>query len=660
MSTEIRLVSPSDIAELAGRTRAAVSNWRANPRLGFPEPAGGTEARPLFNLVDVEAWLSERQGITIERLPGADTWGVLNSVRGQVDLGQLINYVLGLMTLRKLGSNSPERDRFDDALQGSSEEFDQRISELATSLDESGRFGLSESLARRPANPRVRQSIAAGVMGIDLGDLGEATEYLLDRALRNLGRTAGELGYVGSKVSTILARAVASRGEPDVVYDPACGMAEVLMQVANQFPRTTLVGDEISVDVAHLAAQRAFLSGFDLDLTIGDTLAEHRDRPDTVADVVVVEPPFGMSWNENVDRFDPRWRYGLPTKRSSELLWIQHAIAHLKPGGVAFVVTPMRALFASGPDERVRRGLIEAGCVERIIALPGKLHPHTMIPLSLWVLRAASGDEQVTFVDASDQAEFGDGKVVDRVSELLSVVTGGNASTQSVTDVVLDGSNLLPSRWVASFADEIEDVAGEIESKNGKFTELLSAFSEVVIPDLAEHDEPRMERLDELRNLLTIVVGRGKEGEDTAVHSEPGDVILHTVSTLKAYVDAEGGRLLTGSIVALRLRDGAPLDPYYLAGVLTGGWNNRQFSGSAIMRVKPRELEIPVLPVEDQRVWGEFFRSVESIRSAVDSLGRFIDNEYIPTLQASIRSGYSPEPEPGPNEHSATNPKVSK
>lgn len=655
MSTDNKLVSPSDIAELAGRTRAAVSNWRANPRLSFPEPAGGTEVRPLFNLAEVETWLKDRQGITIEKVPGAELWSVFNSVRGQVDLTHLMNYVLGLMTLRKLAVTHKREESLVSAVRSHPAELlDAALAKLAMQLERSRDIGLVDTFKNPGINQPVGHLVATTVMSIEFEDLARAAEYLLGRALKSIGRNAGEQGYVGSRVSTILARAVATRGEPGVVYDPACGLAEALMQVANQSPKTTLLGDEVNINVARLAAQRAFLAGIDLDLTIGDSLAENH-RADFQADVVIVESPLGARWGEGINRFDPRWRYGLPAERSGEFLWLQHALAHLKSGGVAFAITSMRSLFTGGADERVRQGLVEAGCVERIIALPGKLHPYTTIPLALWVLREPTEDRHVTFVDASDQAEFGDGKVVDRTEELLSVMDGSNVSTQSVTDIVIDGSNLMPSRWSNVLDNAIDDVAGDIDVKNRRLTDLLSAFSDATIPALLEHDQPRMERVQDLLSFLTIIVGRGREGEDNAVYSEPGDVILHTVSKLRSYVDTDGGRLLTGSIVALRLENDARLDPYYLAGVLTGGWNNRHFSGSAIMRVKPRELEIPVLQIADQRRLGGCFRRLASIRNFAGDLGTFLDEEYLPSLLTAVTAGYTLVK---PEEASQTTPKV--
>jgi hypothetical protein len=76
------LVAPSDIADLAGVTRAAVSNWRRR-RSDFPEPAGGTVSKPLSSRHDVERWLVAN-GHQLQRDSGElAVWAVINRFRDE-------------------------------------------------------------------------------------------------------------------------------------------------------------------------------------------------------------------------------------------------------------------------------------------------------------------------------------------------------------------------------------------------------------------------------------------------------------------------------------------------------------------------------------------------------------------------------------------------
>src|SRR2546421_10089370 len=80
-------VTLAEIARIAGVGRAAVSNWRRRHNT-FPGPVGGTDASPLFSLVEVEAWLRQHAKLQevglLERLwQHVDAIGDL-SLSGQV------------------------------------------------------------------------------------------------------------------------------------------------------------------------------------------------------------------------------------------------------------------------------------------------------------------------------------------------------------------------------------------------------------------------------------------------------------------------------------------------------------------------------------------------------------------------------------------------
>lgn len=81
-------VTAAEISRIAGVTRATVSNWRRRHD-DFPAPSGGTESSPLYDLVDVQAWLGARGHATTAdpaeelrttlrlRQPGGDLTGNL-------------------------------------------------------------------------------------------------------------------------------------------------------------------------------------------------------------------------------------------------------------------------------------------------------------------------------------------------------------------------------------------------------------------------------------------------------------------------------------------------------------------------------------------------------------------------------------------------------
>ena len=77
------LVSLADLAEMAGVSRPAVSNWRRrNP--DFPRPVAETGATSLFRLGDLMAWMAGHGKRLDVRSLDQLVWSALNPARGAV------------------------------------------------------------------------------------------------------------------------------------------------------------------------------------------------------------------------------------------------------------------------------------------------------------------------------------------------------------------------------------------------------------------------------------------------------------------------------------------------------------------------------------------------------------------------------------------------
>lgn len=78
---------------------------------------------------------------------------------------------------------------------------------------------------------------------------------------------------------------------------------------------------------------------------------------------------------------------------------------------------------------------------------------------------------------------------------------------------------------------------------------------------------------------------------------------------------ADSGALL-GQQVHLFRPDPARLDPWFLAGFLGAEENIASAStGSTVLHVSPGRLRVPLLPLEEQRRYGEAFRRVHALRT---------------------------------------------
>uniref|UniRef100_A0AAU3HVA8 N-6 DNA methylase n=1 Tax=Streptomyces sp. NBC_01393 TaxID=2903851 RepID=A0AAU3HVA8_9ACTN len=98
------LVTAADISRLAGVTRATVSNWRRR-HPDFPAPAGGTDTSPTYDVEAVRAWLSAR-GQLPDDTPADELRTALHSFPGD---GELARYLLpAVLAAARLGRKERE------------------------------------------------------------------------------------------------------------------------------------------------------------------------------------------------------------------------------------------------------------------------------------------------------------------------------------------------------------------------------------------------------------------------------------------------------------------------------------------------------------------------------------------------------------------------
>ncbi|NYG59361.1 hypothetical protein BJ980_002284 [Nocardioides daedukensis] len=630
------LLAPSDIAKLGDVSAAAVSNWRKRAN-DFPAPAGGTDARPLFARDQVIAWMKANNKPMVGRA-SADAVAAANLVGdmfgGSAQAEDGARLVVTLLAARKLSTESThDYPLWQAFLARANEDGFEALRQLGIEYE----LDRWDELVALPGwvdqiPPRISASVAEIVDNIATTDAAEAADSVLNRAISTRGRAGSEHGYIGSRVSTFLAR-ISAQDARGVVYDPACGLGDVLMQIHDLAPDDAIEwmeAHDINTEAVMLADQRAFLRDAPLALNNVDVLSKD-PFVDYPADLIVAEPPLGMKY-DRFDLMDPRWVYGTPSPGSSEFAWIQHAVAHLAEGGVAYVVTAGGPLFRGGRDGEIRRRLIADGCVEAIYQLPGKLLQHLSIPVVVWVLRRPGSAESIRFVNSATDTVLGGRKVFES--------TNPNAEV-SIDDVLAGDCNLVPERWIGLDTPDPTEV---VENYTASLEEVQAAARSVsTISELQPVkgiESSRVVSVRELQEAGIIAIRMGRErpagpnetpdprrlsGRDV-VHRDigpvendqsdssdvtvPGEVVVATTGRLAAVLDESGGHTLGMGLVGLRVLS-PQLRPDYLAAVVDGNWNRRFFTGATIQRISAKELEIPLLSLEDQE---EFVRSAAHLQ----------------------------------------------
>lgn len=688
-----RLVTPGEIAEMAGRTPAAVSNWRANPNLRFPDPTGGSAARPLFSESEVIEWLKARgYEITTDR-GERQIWSVFNGLRGAISIEALTDALLAVMSARFMSRTDREIEAqwAKVAVTPFGNTIFADYAHLVHIANSTERFN---GLADLPSELKEDQEVAFSALVFAVNSLKfNDFEYISDLALKRLAgaqaRSAGQFGLAESKVSTLLASLV--NGASGTVYDPACGIGETLMQIQRKSTiHTRLIGHDISGRALRIARRRNLFCNGSTRLTKSDVLA-HDPDPELRADFVVTEPPFGMKWDDPHAVADPRWNFGLPPRSSSELLWVQHAIHHLAPNGRGYVVTSGSPTFnASQATRNVRTNLVRQGCVEAIIGLPGKMLPHTSIPLFLWALRppAKSGTgDGVLLVDASAERT-----PEDSVDTWLTLGLGDDPDAHppyarvSIDELLATEDVVLqPQRWIESVEiDGTEVVSGylhaliSLTSARDDLAQLQvdsltpGALTEpriVSIKDLTQRGGASLLRGKPLRDdknerLLDVGVtarqvrdglppladatDASKIAEGTKIaRTKKFDILFTTMNEVRAAIDLDGGRVLDNGVFALRV-DPVILEPVYVAHCLTAAWNKRHQTGTTIQRADPKALEIAVIPIAEQRRLTDLLETLVRARSNARQLSDAADS--IETnLYEAVRYGIDiSEPEVDP------------
>lgn len=216
---------------------------------------------------------------------------------------------------------------------------------------------------------------------------------------------------IENTTSPSLARALAigclSRLDPSQhsvsIWDPAAGSGFAGHLLASSLRSAGVDVQYRGQDIQESAvsvARRRFEAWPNADIAVGDTLAKD-EHDDFRADLVIVDAPWGLSWDLAATPVERRHRegafsFGLPQRNDSTWLFISLALEKLRPaaeggGRVAALVTPS-ALSIGGKSADIREAILAAGLLESVTRLPEALAPNTRIPL--YLLTFASGSSR--------------------------------------------------------------------------------------------------------------------------------------------------------------------------------------------------------------------------------------------------------------------------
>ena len=221
--------------------------------------------------------------------------------------------------------------------------------------------------------------------------LGRIYEYFLGQFASSEGKRGGEFFTPRSIVKLLVE--ILQPYENARVADFACGsggmfvsMGEYLRDHKMDPSKLAISGQESNQTTLRLCKMNLAIRGLSGNIELGNTY--YQDKfPHLQADFVIANPPFNAEWEPlKLSDNDPRIFLGTPPSGNANFLWVQHFAHHLSPNGQAGFVMPNGALAVSGKEGEIRQKLIEADMVDVIISCPSKLFYNVGLPVSLWFL----------------------------------------------------------------------------------------------------------------------------------------------------------------------------------------------------------------------------------------------------------------------------------
>lgn len=250
-------------------------------------------------------------------------------------------------------------------------------------------------------------------------------EYLIKDYNKDNGGKYAEY-YTPHAVATIMADILvpqAQRGKVRNVacYDPASGSGTLLMALAHAIgeSRCSIWSQDISQKSSSLLRLNLVLNKLVHSIphiTQGNTILHpvHKEgKALKQFDYIVSNPPFKMDFSDFRDDLDSdtnraRFFAGIPKvpnkakdKMAIYLLFIQHIMASLKPGGKAAVVVPTGFITAaSGIELRIRQKLVEQKWIAGVVSMPSNIFATTGTNVSILFIDKGQ-HEDVVLLDAS-------------------------------------------------------------------------------------------------------------------------------------------------------------------------------------------------------------------------------------------------------------------
>ena len=249
----------------------------------------------------------------------------------------------------------------------------------------------------------------------NIDTFGDAYEFLMTMYASSAGKSGGEF-FTPQEVGELLARIViGDKTSVNKVYDPCCGSGGLLLKFAKILGKENVkqgfFGQEINLTTYNLARINMFLHDINYNnfsIIREDTLIHPAHWDDEPFDAIVSNPPYSIKWAGksnpiliNDERFAPAGI--LAPESKADLAFTMHMLSWLSPKGTAAIVEFPGVLYRGGAEQKIRQYMIDNNFVDTVIQLPSDLFFGTSIATCILVLKKNKTDNNILFVDATEE-----------------------------------------------------------------------------------------------------------------------------------------------------------------------------------------------------------------------------------------------------------------
>lgn len=537
-------------------------------------------------------------------------WESLNLLRGSVSLTDF-HFILFLLTLQRNNLldkiDTTEPDEIKHKINVFILKFEGKDADLLKELYEFYRETMYD------ISDINLYEIIQVLRGLDQMLLKEYFSEIFDDFLYNLYKSIGKLGgesVLPKEVASFIC-SLAELTEHDSVYNPFAGIASFAVFLENY---SFYKGQELNYSTWALGLLRImaynkqnncfFEQGNSIEnwgnesLILGYPAFKEMNGFDKF-DLIIADPPFNLKLTQFIEG-----KFG-PIKNIEHFL-IEKGLEDLNSKGKLIAVLSQGVLFRSGPEELLRRHLVENDLIEMVISMPGGLLMQTSIPFVLLVINKNKKKKGfVRFVDSIDFVKKLSGREKYLAADELLNIIKSDKDDKSIrlipNKIIVDNEyNLNVARYFIAAFTGVSLKTLLTPLKGEKATGLLNGKI-IRIKDLKD---------DKFNYNLEVTSKDETEIPITEQFITESCMLLASVGgKLKpTYFNYTGTPIYVSTNILVFKIDKNKVDPDYLVNELHADYTVEQlysyFTGSTIPRIKKEDLlnvKIELLQIPEQK-----------------------------------------------------------